>query len=216
MLPHLSVECCNTRRDSEERISVRKLAQLLDLFQTNAVVKILDFLTLYKDFEYTRTDIAKETGISRRTLYQVFPILEKFELVKVTKSSGMVRFYKLNMENSISKHLVALADQVSLFQAEKTTGIRPEFIPETTRFPGPLSKDEQPVEITTTIRSIEQTIRGAPSQVRKLRQGRFDLTNGEITIPIQDSTDSESIMTSKKKAQLLWLQTQDQDKMVSE
>jgi len=49
-----------------------------------------------------------------------------------------------------------------------------------------------------------------------LRQGRIDLTNGEITIPIQDSTDSESIMTSKKKAQLLWLQTQDQDKMVSE
>lgn len=216
MLPHLSVECCNIRRDSEARISVRKLAQLLDLFQTNAVVKILDFLTLYKNFEYTRTDIARETGISRRTLYQVFPILEKFELVKVTKSSGMIRFYKLNMDNPISKHLVALADQVSLFQAEKITGIPPEFTPETTRFPGALPKDEQPVEITTTIRSIEQTIRGAPSQVRKLRQGRIDLTNGEITIPIQDSTDSESIITSKKKAQLLWLQTQDQDKMVSE
>ena len=66
------------------------MAQLQDLFQTHAIVKILDHLTLFKDFEYTKTDIAAETGISRRTLYQVWPILEKFDLIELTKSSGKI------------------------------------------------------------------------------------------------------------------------------
>ena len=190
------------------------MAQLLDLFQTNAVVKILDFLTLYKDFEYTRTDIAKETGISRRTLYQVFPVLEKFDLVRVTKSSGMIRFYKLNIENPISRHLIALADQVSLFEAEKITGTRSDFLPETATIPVPLSKDQQPVKITTMI--VKQTIEGAPSQIEKLYQGRIDLTNGEITIPIKDSTEYDSVMTSKKKTQFLWPQLQSQGSEMKE
>ena len=96
---------------------------LQDLFETHALVKILDFLTLYKDFEYTRTDIANETGISRRTLYEVFPKLEKFNLVEVTRSYGKVKFYKLNTKNPISKYLIALADEVAFYEAGKATGI---------------------------------------------------------------------------------------------
>jgi hypothetical protein len=96
---------------------------LEELFTSHAVVKILDFLSLYKDFEYTRTDIAKETGISRRTLYEVFPIIERYELITVTKSIGNVKLYKLNTANVIARRMIALADAVALFRAEKSTGI---------------------------------------------------------------------------------------------
>jgi hypothetical protein len=96
---------------------------LQELFETHALVKILDFLSLYKDFEYTRTDIANETGISRRTLYEVFPTIEKYGLVQITKEFGNVKFYKLNMENPISKRIVALADEIALYDAQKATGI---------------------------------------------------------------------------------------------
>jgi Fe2+ or Zn2+ uptake regulation protein len=95
------------------------MAQLQDLFQTHAIVKIIDFLTLYKDFEYTKTDIARETEISRRTLYEVWPTLEKFKLAKKTRSAGQITFYKLNQKNPMVKHLVRLVDEVSLFMAEK-------------------------------------------------------------------------------------------------
>jgi AcrR family transcriptional regulator len=96
---------------------------LQELFETHALVKILDFLTLFKNFEYTRTDIAKETGISRRTLYEVFPTLEKYGLVQVTKAFGKVKFYKLNMGNPISQRLIALADEIAFYNAQKVTGI---------------------------------------------------------------------------------------------
>ena len=91
------------------------MAQLQDLFRRHAVVKILDFLTLYNTFEYTRTDIANETGISRRTLYEVWPILEKFDLVKITKTSGRIKFFKLNTQNPISKELIILTDKIAFF-----------------------------------------------------------------------------------------------------
>jgi hypothetical protein len=96
---------------------------LQELFETHALVKILDFLSLYKDFEYTRTDIANETGISRRTLYEVFPTIEKYGLVQITKEFGNVKLYKLNMKNPISQRLVALADEIALYNAQKATGI---------------------------------------------------------------------------------------------
>ena len=96
---------------------------LQELFASHAVVKILDFLTLYKDFEYTRTDIAKETGISRRTLYEVFPVIEKYEIISVMRNIGNVRLYKLNTSNVIARRLIALADAVALYEAEKSTGI---------------------------------------------------------------------------------------------
>ncbi|XES77823.1 MAG: winged helix-turn-helix domain-containing protein [Candidatus Bathyarchaeia archaeon] len=99
------------------------MSPLEELFESNAVVKILDFLTLYKDFEYTRTEIARETGISRRTLYQVFPTLEKFDLVTVSKAVGNSKLYKLNTENSICEVLVALGDEIAFFKAEKATGM---------------------------------------------------------------------------------------------
>jgi predicted regulator of amino acid metabolism with ACT domain len=100
------------------------MAPLQELFETHAIVKILDFLTTFKDFEYTKTDIAKETEISRRTLYEVFPILEKFELVTNTRSFGQVNYYKLNSNSSICRLLTRLADEIALFNAEKETGIK--------------------------------------------------------------------------------------------
>lgn len=161
------------------------MAQLQDLFQTHAVVKILDHLTLYKDFEYTRTDIANETGISRRTLYQVWPILERFDLVKVTRSSGMVKFFKLNTENPISKQLIALADNISFFEAGKIAGIDLTLAP-----PASL-----PVILPTIqdqkIGGVEATmlkVKGDASQVSQFFHEMFDPTNGEVVIPTTDST----------------------------
>ena len=167
------------------------MAQLQDLFQTHAVVKILDHFTLYKDFEYTRTDVAKETGISRRTLYQVWPVLERFDLVKVTKSSGMIKFYKLNTENPISKQLVALADKISFFKADKIAGADLPLIPETyVSKARPPQLDERSEKISVSMIKVE----GTPEEVVKY-QKMLDLTNGETKVPVTDSTMSRLLKT---------------------
>jgi len=186
-----------------QNIKGKKMAQLQDLFQTHAVVKILDFLTLYKEFEYTRTDIANETGISRRTLYQVWPILERFDLVRVTKSSGLIKFYKLNTENPISKHLVALADKISFFEADKIAGV--ESIPVLqANLPTYISSSQvqqstrgPPVEVTI----MKLTVKGTPSDVEELFQKISDLKDVELKIPILAYTGFETASTKKKRQQ---------------
>lgn len=153
------------------------MAQLRDLFQTHAVVKILDFLTLYKGFEYTRSEIAKNVGISRRTLYKVFPILENFELVKLTRSSGKIKFYRLNTENSISQYLIALADAISVFQAGKITGMD---------FKQFLQSDRR-VKITAEVLTMRVRIEGSSSKADRIIQGIVN-AKGETSTAFTDYT----------------------------
>jgi DNA-binding transcriptional regulator GbsR (MarR family) len=169
---------------------------LQDLFETHALVKILDFLTLYKDFEYTRTDIANETGISRRTLYEVFPKLEEFNLVEVTKSFGNVKFYKLNAKNPISKYLTALADEIALYEAEKATGIElsTQIQPNTQAIKPSVSEDSQ-----ISVSFIKVQAKSA-SEVMELMQKDWTLT-GEATVTATNSTQNdfaEAIQQLKK------------------
>lgn len=172
------------------------MAQLQDLFSTHAIIKILDFLTLYKDFEYTRTDIAIGTGISRRTLYQVFPVLEKFDLVKITRSCGKIRFYKLNTENPISREITALADEIAFYEAGKTAGIdlfSRQTVPTSTF-------QAQPKEaMKMTLMKME--IEGSPSQMKKLIEVNYP--DGTTNIPFQISTEFETLGKRKQQATLI-------------
>jgi len=87
------------------------MAELKDLFRSFAVVQILDFLTLYNGYEYT--------GISRRTLYEVWPVLERFGLVKETKRVGRIGLYTLNKENPIATKLDELSKEIAIYIGKK-------------------------------------------------------------------------------------------------
>ena len=95
------------------------MAELKDVFKSYAVVQILDFLTLYDGYEYTKTDIIRNTGISRRTLYEVWPVLERFDLVKETRRVGRIALYTLNMENPIAKKLDELSKEIAIYMGRK-------------------------------------------------------------------------------------------------
>lgn len=172
------------------------MASLQELFETHAIVKILDFLTVFKDFEYTKTNIATETGISRRTLYEVFPILEKYDLVTITRSFGAVKFYKLNTENSISRLLIKLADEIALFSAEKETGIK---------LTSDIQMDIQNVTNDCSIPSNSSIIvtmlkvQGNSAQVKELIQGKMNIMDGMTTFPATDFTLNNCIKEVKKK-----------------
>lgn len=167
---------------------------LQELFETHALVKILDFLTLYKDFEYTRTDIANETGISRRTLYEVFPKLESFNLVEVTKSFGKVKFYKLNTKNPISKHLIALADEIALYEAEKATGIELSTQIQPMQAVKPCVSEESQVSV-----SFIKVQANSSSEVMELIQDWTSNTGTKITTTNSTQNDFVEAMAQIKE-----------------
>ena len=61
---------------------------LQKLFEDSSIAKLLDFLTLYKDFDYPKTEISRNSGVSWKTLYRLWPLLEKYNLVVKTRQIG--------------------------------------------------------------------------------------------------------------------------------
>jgi len=95
------------------------VAELKDLFKSFAVIQIMDFLTLYDGYEYTKSEIIENIGVSRRTLYEVWPILERFGLVKETKRIGRIALYTLNKENPIANKIDELSKEIAIYTGKK-------------------------------------------------------------------------------------------------
>jgi len=92
---------------------------LQKLFGDSAIAKILDFLTLYRDFDYPKTEISRNSGVAWKTLYRIWPLLEKYGLVVKTREIGRAQMYRLNKESPIAKALNELAFQIASHDVDK-------------------------------------------------------------------------------------------------
>ena len=86
---------------------------LEDLFGNSALVKTLDFFLENRFWDYTKKDVARESGISRTQLYRFWNLLEDFDLVKKTRKIGGTTLYKVNMDSPTMKRLEALSREVA-------------------------------------------------------------------------------------------------------
>jgi hypothetical protein len=92
---------------------------LQKLFEDSSMAKLLDFLTLYQDFDYSKTEISENSGVSWKTLYRLWPILEKYNMVTKTRQIGRATLYKLNTNSPIAQALHRLALEIAAFDAEQ-------------------------------------------------------------------------------------------------
>ena len=73
----------------------------LEVVGDSPVFRVLDFLTVNDDFDYSMTDIAKLSGVGYSTLKLFWPRLEKENIVSETRLVGKAKMYNLN-ENNLS------------------------------------------------------------------------------------------------------------------
>lgn len=104
-----------TDRESKVNTAEANPPTLQKLFEDSSVAKLLDFLTLYRDFDYPKTEISKNSGVSWKTLYRLWPLLEKYDLVIKTRQIGRATLYKLNTESPIAQALNKLALEIAAF-----------------------------------------------------------------------------------------------------
>jgi hypothetical protein len=88
------------------------------------MLKVLDFLMDNESFDYSKTDIAEGTNLSRATLFKVWPRLEALELITATRTVGQAKMYRLNKHNPITKKLMELDDAISEYFALKHCSIQ--------------------------------------------------------------------------------------------
>ena len=75
----------------------------LKIFGDSPILRVLDFLVVNEDFDYSMTDIAKISEVGYSTLKLFWSKLEKEKIVVNTRIVGKAKMYKLNTDNPIIK-----------------------------------------------------------------------------------------------------------------
>ena len=75
----------------------------LEVVGDSPVFRVLDFLTVNDDFDYSMTDIAKLSEIGYSTLKLFWPRLEREGIVIETRIVGRAKMYTLNKTNNSVK-----------------------------------------------------------------------------------------------------------------
>lgn len=93
------------------------------LGKANPIIRVIDFLIDNEAFDYSKTEISREVGISRTTLLKVWKTLEDLEIVVETRRVGKAKMYKLNKKNPIVQKLIELDNAISEYYAKKLAEI---------------------------------------------------------------------------------------------
>jgi DNA-binding MarR family transcriptional regulator len=84
-----------------------------------ANARILDFLSTFQDFDYSKQDIAKHSKVSFRHALRSIEQLEEKGLIKRTRNVGNSHMYKYNINNKAAILLDKFMTEMSLQECEK-------------------------------------------------------------------------------------------------
>jgi DNA-binding transcriptional ArsR family regulator len=77
-----------------------------DIFGNSPQTKILDFLADHPEYDYSVSEIASHSLVSRPTVYKIIDILLEKQLVIRTREQGTSSLFKLNLENRVIQLLL--------------------------------------------------------------------------------------------------------------
>lgn len=81
---------------------------LLQLMGKSPLLAIVDVLIDNKGLDLNKSEIMKESGLSRGTFFKFWPLMERNELVKKTRNLGRIEMFMLNSSNPIVEKLLEL------------------------------------------------------------------------------------------------------------
>ena len=85
----------------------------VEIFGTSPLIRVLDFLLTYREFDYSLTDISRESKVGWHTLHLFFFRLVEKGIVKKTRQVGRSKLYKLNIENPIVEKLIEVDNAIT-------------------------------------------------------------------------------------------------------
>ena len=85
---------------------------LLEILGDYPLIRVLNFLLIFREFDYSLTDIAEESDVAWSTLHLLWPKLEELGMVTFTREVGNAKMYKLNTENKLVKNFITFADSL--------------------------------------------------------------------------------------------------------
>ena len=94
------------------------LSAFVRFFGASPYIRVLDFFLTYPKFDYSKSQVAVETGVSRVTLDKIWGTLLEYELIRLNRRMGRAELYVLNTQNPKVKMLIQWDYQLSLDLAD--------------------------------------------------------------------------------------------------
>ena len=91
----------------------------VEYFGDTPMVRVLNFLILGKDFDYSMTDIANGSHIGWTSFTRAWKDLEKRKVVVRTRDIGRAKLYKLNTHDPTVQKLVKLHWEIIKTETDK-------------------------------------------------------------------------------------------------
>ncbi|MDE1831536.1 MAG: helix-turn-helix transcriptional regulator [Thaumarchaeota archaeon] len=86
--------------------------------------KILDFLATFKDWDYSVSDIAKNSGISFKTALNEIKNLEQQGVILRTRTVGKAIMYKLNLDSKQGFYIDKLIFEIATRKSQESSKTR--------------------------------------------------------------------------------------------
>jgi hypothetical protein len=91
----------------------------VEYFGDYPLIRVLDFLILGRNLDYSMTEIARNAGIGWTSFSEIWPDLVKKDIVTYTRKIGNARLYKLNMDNPWVKQLIEMDKVITSIETDK-------------------------------------------------------------------------------------------------
>ena len=86
-------------------------------------LRVIDFFLDNKLFDFSKKEIIEGAGLSKTTFYKIWNELLQLEIVKVSRTFGKTKLYKLSMENPIARMLLELDLYLTKRYARETEAV---------------------------------------------------------------------------------------------
>ena len=100
--------------ENEEEKSV-----FVQYFGNSPYIRVLDFLLVGQDFDYSMTEVARNSGVGWSAFTRVWKQLLEKNIIVPTRTIGNAKLFKLNKENPAVQKLIKLDWELTKYETDK-------------------------------------------------------------------------------------------------
>lgn len=91
----------------------------VEYFGDYPLIRVLDFLILSREMDYSMSEIAKNSGVGWTAFSDIWPHMVKKDIVVPTRKIGNAKLFRLNTKNIWVKELIRMDKIITKLETEK-------------------------------------------------------------------------------------------------
>lgn len=91
----------------------------IEYFGNSPYIRVLDFLLVGQDFDYSMTEVARGAGVGWNAFTKIWKQLFDKDIIVPTREIGNAKLFKLNKENPAVQKLIKLDWDLTKYETNK-------------------------------------------------------------------------------------------------